>query len=132
MAKTFPELKIKIRSLAEEAAIIRAEERKHSGERRNAIHNHRVIDVRRAQRATYIAYGYLRGRAYRQIEPQTRCDRPPHDRPGPSWERVRDMVAKYGPAHAGKDAIWQALQKWKEAKPSAVSRDPAKAEPPVA
>lgn len=85
--KQFPELKIKIASLAEESRIIRAEEKKHTGEQRNAIHNHRVIDVRRAQRATLIAYGFLRGRHYRAIEPKTRWDVAPYDRPGPDWKK---------------------------------------------
>ncbi len=115
--KQIPELKIKIASLAQEAAIIRAEEKKHTGPRRDAIHNHRVIDVRRAQRATLVAYGYLRGRAYRQIEPITRCNRPPHDRPGPAWERVRDMVAKYG-QNPDKKVVWDALLKWREVRRS--------------
>lgn len=109
-----PELKIKIKSLAKEAGIIRAEERKLAGERRNTIHQHRVIDVRREQRATLLAYGYLRSRSYRQIEPATRCDRAPFDRPGPKWDRITAMVAKYGPDR-NKEAVYTNLMRWSDA-----------------
>jgi hypothetical protein len=92
------ELKIKIKSLAEEARIIRAEERK-AKERgasgaRASLHEHRVLHVRPEQRATLIAYGYLRGRAYRQLEASPRYKRAPFDRPGPHWEKVAHMVRK--------------------------------------
>jgi hypothetical protein len=84
MSKTY--LKIKIISLAAEAAIIRAEERKWPRERdiskelrsepehrarwetRTGLRDHRTGIVRREARASLLAYGFLRGRAYRQIE----------------------------------------------------------------
>lgn len=112
--KQFPELKIKIASLSEEARIIRAEEKKHIGERHNAIHNHRVVDVRRAQRATLVAYGYLRGKAYRQIEPKTRWDVAPYDRPGPDWNKVENMCVTYGPYEASQKAELRAkITRWR-------------------
>jgi hypothetical protein len=55
-------LKIKIKSLAAEAIIIRHEERKNSGDTRNNLHLHRVMVVRPEARASFIAYAYLRGR----------------------------------------------------------------------
>lgn len=66
----YSKLRVKIKSLAAEARIIRAEERKHPGESldRHQLHNHRVWDVRREARFSQIAYGFLRGRAYSQIE----------------------------------------------------------------
>lgn len=48
--------------------IIRFEERKHRGEVRASLHNHRVHDVRDEQRASLLAYGFLRGRSYSTIE----------------------------------------------------------------
>lgn len=110
----FPELKIKIKSLATEATIIRTEEKKLTGERRNFVHNHRVIDVRQAQRATLLAYGYLRGMPYRAIERTTRWERAPYDRPGPDWAKVAGMVVKYGPLRTDKEAASKALQQWRE------------------
>lgn len=97
-------LRVKIRSLAEEAKIIRSEERKISFEvkerhpRRTlstekdpvffGLRQHRVEDVRREARASLLAYGLLRGRVYEQIE------RSCHEMPDIS--RVRDLVQKYG------------------------------------
>jgi hypothetical protein len=109
-------LKIKIKSLAYEAALIRKEERDlmcivHNADdpkakylefrlknpRGSALGDdlffHRTLDVRHEQRATLIAYGFLRGVPYRAIETEGRKG---HERPGPNWGRVREMVEKYG------------------------------------
>jgi hypothetical protein len=84
------ELKVKVKSLAAEAKIIRLEERRASTpEARASLHQHRVGIVRLAARNTLLAYGYLRGRSYRQIEAS--CKRPP------DWSAVEKMVMKYGP-----------------------------------
>ena len=60
------ELKVKIKSLAEEARIIRREERKLDWKtdqaKRFKLWVHRTFDIRREARATLIAYAYLRGR----------------------------------------------------------------------
>ncbi len=81
-------LKVKIKSLAEEARIIRAEERKSEGDKREGLYNHRVGTVRRAARNTLLAYGFIRGLKYRQIE--VKCEETP------SWPEVAKMVVKYG------------------------------------
>ncbi len=98
-------LKIKIKVLAEEARIIRHEERRImrgarwckcreidtqantiSDSRREFlvehcdIHQHRVVDVRQEARAALLAYAFLRGRTL------TSTERPIHCRP--SWQRV--------------------------------------------
>lgn len=102
-------LKIKIKSLAEEAKIIRHEEAiakkasyvAHAGiQQYDSLRNHRVREVREEQRATLLAYGYLRGRAYSDIE-----------RDGSkritNWVRVQRMVEKYGTP-----AQFAALEDW--------------------
>jgi len=75
-------LKIKIKSLAEEARIIRFHENKlvtpdpaysnvHPVEidsARGYLRDHRVRVVRKESRSANIAYGYLRGKAYKQLE----------------------------------------------------------------
>jgi hypothetical protein len=61
-------LKVKIKSLAAEAVIIRQEERKNSGATRFTLHQHRVFDVRKEARCSLIAYGYLRGRPLASFE----------------------------------------------------------------
>lgn len=144
-------LKIKIKSLADEARTIRIDERKHLAHGRaqpqRDIHSepyrtffglqtHR-LNLRPEIRAALIAYGYLRGRAYRQIEPCTRHDREPYDRPGPNWDRVADLVVKYGPApEAGgppaivkerKQAIATNLKAWRDVKADAPPARPASA-----
>lgn len=81
-------LKVKIKSLAEEARIIRREERKiENQDFRDGLHRHRVIDVRKEARATLVAYGYLCGKTYRQVEPKAAK---PLD-----WSKVKSMVQRY-------------------------------------
>lgn len=88
-------LRVKIKSLAAEARIIRAEERKAkaSGNRAllDGLHSHRIFDVRSAARRTYIAYGYLRGRRYDQIERNGTGNLHGH------WNSIARMIVKYGP-----------------------------------
>lgn len=86
MTKTQLELKIKNKHLSEESKIIRHEERKLIKQAKwlrenqahrnsvdvensyNSLHNHRKIDVRNEQRATFIARAFLENRAYESIE----------------------------------------------------------------
>jgi len=82
-------LRVKIKSLAEEARIIRREEQRTWGELRNELHNHRVGVVRREARHAHLAYGLIRGRGISQIEPGAK--RPP------DWKRVQALCQKYGP-----------------------------------
>jgi len=97
MTKTY--LKIKIKSLAAEAVIIKQEERKwkfpvftdnvkQPHPMFFALRQHRLLEVRKECRSAIIAYGYLRGRAYDQIEAfcYERAD----------WSRVAELVYKYG------------------------------------
>lgn len=86
-------LKVKIKSLAAEAAIIRMEERR-ARERQqydlmDALYLHRVRVVRAEARVTLMAYGLLRGRDAASIEPNARR---PLD-----MARVEAMMKRYGP-----------------------------------
>lgn len=87
MTKTF--LKIKIKSLAEEARIIKQEERKWGGRHimRRDLHEHRVNVVRKEIRASLLVYGFLRGRSYNRVE--GKC----HD--SPDWKRVAAILKKF-------------------------------------
>ena len=82
-------LKVKIKSLAEEAKIIRAETKKakHTSIK-DGLYRHRIDVVRVEARSTHLAYGFLRGRGYRQMESVAHS--------APDWKRVRKMVEKYG------------------------------------
>ena len=94
-------LKVKIKSLAEEARIIRREEKRcvrvmtHNGcseeraeAKREGLYLHRVGPVRREARAALLAYGFIRGRKYRRIEAKNDTK--------PDWKAVQRMVLKYG------------------------------------
>ena len=89
-------LRIKIKSLAVEAAIIRSEERKIQGPLREEMHNHRVLTVRSAARSTGIAYGFIRGRTLQQMEPTSKTE--------PDWSAIKPMLRRYGPASMDVDA----------------------------
>ena len=88
--KQVPELKIKLKSLTAEARIIREEERKTSGQKRNDLHTHRIHHVRPEARATHLAYGLLRGLTRDRVEQTFKSI--------PDWKRVRSMVKKYSTA----------------------------------
>lgn len=98
-------LKIKIKTLAEEARIIRKEEKRiKDGKEENKyhindLHLHRVGVVRRCARETHLAYAYLRGFSYSDIEKSAKRK--------PNWDAVAKMVAKYGTIEQNKE-----FQKW--------------------
>jgi hypothetical protein len=135
MKPDFPKLKIKIKSLAYEAQAIRKEERatvrvrvedgqqppRYEIRLKNPrgsslgddLYLHRTLDVRNEQRATLIAYGFLRGVPYRAVEPDGRRG---HERGGPNWKRVWDMVLKYGPytlAKESRNTAWADIVAWR-------------------
>lgn len=88
-------LKIKIKSLAAEATIIRAEERRWPGEtpQRIGLHQHRVVEVRGECRAAGLAYGFLRGRSYAAMEVKSH-DTPPLARAKVIAEKFSDESAQ--------------------------------------
>lgn len=124
-------LKIKIKSLAEEARIIRKEESHYKQKRRMymekqgfeekyktsdtifwSLRDHRRQPVGTESRVALLAYGYLRGRKYRQMETppkkEGKCPNPLHTF---NLSRLVDLVVKYGPIK-DRDAVSTALTKW--------------------
>lgn len=102
---TMTYLKVKIKSLAAEAQIIRAEERvwkaREISEGRPTffgLRHHRVIDVRNEARVALLAYGFIRGVSYARMEG-------PGTKSWPNWTRVAQLVAKYGAP-----AEWQSIR----------------------
>lgn len=87
-------LRVKLKSLAEEARMIRTEERRTTGTLREELRAHRAGVVRYETRATHLAYGIIRGREVDRIE------KPLAPRPSHLWDKVRTMVKKYGPVDA--------------------------------
>jgi hypothetical protein len=93
-------LKVKVKSLAAEAAIIRLEEARSRGPLRDSLRAHRQRDVRVEQRASQLAYGFLRGVPRAAIEPGAKSE--------PDWVRVGQMVKKYGPVDPAELEAWKA------------------------
>lgn len=104
-------LKVKADSLAAEARIIRRLERQQrdraralrarassrdtlipsldaAEQRRLGLYRHRTVDVRRAARTAHLALGFLRGRAYHEMERKTYA--------APSFDEVEKLVRRYG------------------------------------
>src|SRR5688572_11517601 len=81
-------LRVKLKALAAEARIIRAEGGRAPVHLREALAYHRRGVVRAAARNTSLAYAFLRGRPYRRVE--GKCGEPPN------WGEVRRMVRMYG------------------------------------
>lgn len=84
------ELKIKVKSLAAEARIIRHEERRVHGMRRWGLQHHRRTVVRDTARRSLVAYQWIRGRdweACASTDPATQL----RDR-----FSVEKMIKKYG------------------------------------
>lgn len=96
------ELKIKIKSLADETRTIKSEERKLKadgkgpGAQFNSIYRHRMDVVRPESRHSLLAYGYLRGRSYKQMEEKCRQD--------PNWKHVKRLIERFGGNPANFDA----------------------------
>jgi hypothetical protein len=85
-------LKVKIKSLAEEARMIRGMERATRSEKmRLSLHDLRVGRVRQAARETQLAYAFIRGKAYREVE---RSPRLCYD--AINWQRVAVMAYAHG------------------------------------
>jgi len=85
-------LKVKLKTLAEEARIIRLEERRANKKQlyyfQSELREHRVLAVRNESFLTLLAYQYLRGKSFAKSFPECRRDI--------DWDRVRSMIKKYG------------------------------------
>ena len=90
-------LKVKIKSLAEEAKIIRREERLAINRGQflvnDQLHVHRVMDVRSEARSALLAYAFLKRRPYRVVEQE--------GSKAPDFLRVERLAVKYGASTLG-------------------------------
>jgi hypothetical protein len=83
-------LRVKVKSLAEEARIIRREEHKIPwGMLRRELRDHRVVEVRSESRSAGLAYGFIKGRSLSEMEKYAVTS--------PDWIRIKKLVEKYGP-----------------------------------
>ena len=100
-------LKMKVMSLAEEAKIISKEEKrwlrkaaanrakqqdpKYAEDNFLGLSVHRRRDIRKEARSAHIAYSFLCGRSYSEIERFAHTE--------PDWKRVKKLVTKYADPH---------------------------------
>jgi hypothetical protein len=152
-------LKVKIKSLAAEARIIRLEEDKALCRKRGAaaytpsgapggdkkpkqkssphrkedryqsLREHRVFDVRKEQRASLLAYAFIRGKSYAAVE------KPHKDNP-PDLDRVQKLVEKFGgPPYRPCKCPRETVVAWRAGTlvehPFAVKADATKSQPAI-
>ena len=118
------ELKVKRKSLAEEARIIRREERalikagKGATSKRESLYLHRVLKVRSASRYAHLAHAWGTGRLYKQVEQST------HEHNEPSRELLMKELRAFDTLFAAQDKKDQSnlVKDWLEgeAPPSAL------------
>ncbi len=103
-------LKVKIKSLAAEAKIIRNEEHKSRFSWKHdqtgpyiELKTHRRYNVRWAARSSLLAYAFLRGKSYKQIEPKT------HE--APNIRSVADNVLRFSDLYKIDEAK-ELVEKW--------------------
>lgn len=88
-------LKVKIKSLAAEAKIIRLEENKimnKASDTYTELYLHRVVSVRMEARAAQLAYAYLKGYKYKDLEdPNTTKKKPDANRVWKLIKRYSDI-----------------------------------------
>jgi len=84
------QLKVKIKYLAEEARIIRLEERRAASRQLHEdLYRHRIDVVRYEARHCLLAYAFLRGKEYAEVEASA------HD--WPNFEKVDRIARRFGP-----------------------------------
>jgi hypothetical protein len=83
-------LRVKVKSLMAEAAIIRAEEKRTWGQLRDELAVHRRTVVRNAARSAHIALSLIKGRKYSAIEATYYKIA--------DWDEVKRLLKKYGPS----------------------------------
>lgn len=101
-------LRIKVKSLAAEAGIIRAESRKTREMVKWRLNEHRKTVVRDHTRHNILAYGLLRGRTYSEMEKSCREE--------PDWNRVANIAKRFG-GDEGHIASWLADAKGEDPQP---------------
>ena len=97
-------LKIKIKALAAEAAIIRHEEHKTRAMERWELSHHRRTTVREEARHSLLAYAFWHGRPYAEVEAAGTAN-------PPDWSRVEKIAARFGRIITN-PSLWFA---WKQA-----------------
>jgi hypothetical protein len=90
-------LRVKVKSLAVEAKIIRKEELRSNGQLREELYLHRTGIVRSEARNSHLAYGFIKGRSLEQMERTHKSV--------PDIDKIKRLCIKYGPANFSLPAI---------------------------
>lgn len=107
-------LTIKVKALAEEAKIIRVEEKKFQGYRRDVLRDHRIWDVRNEARATQLAVAFMLGKNYKEIEKSCKDS---HKFKFYVVPRILAMANKYkNPGHTR--IVYADIARWAEEEPA--------------
>ncbi len=108
-------LKVKIKSLAAEAKIIRHDEEvwryRETDKGRPTffgLRQHRIWDVRNEARSAQLAYAFLRGKPYATTEPTGKDNGSRQSNPI-DWTRVTKIAVKYGPDRL---LTWEQVREW--------------------
>lgn len=86
---------------------------------RQVLHGHRVgsLGVSSEIRINLLAYGFMRGRRYSQIEIDPRWKHEPHDRPQPDWKKVAEIIQRFTDVPGKREVIKKKLSdevlRWK-------------------
>lgn len=91
-------LRIKIKSLAAEAVIIRQEAQKTKGMVKWGLNQHRTDVVRDHSRHNLLAYGHLKGLEY--------CDMEKKCYDSPDFKRVTELAKRFGAPSDIELALW--------------------------
>lgn len=70
-----------------------------------SLRAHRILDVRKEARASQLAYGFLRGRDYKQMEQKCYTE--------PNWSKVQDIAERF--SGEDKRIVAQRFAAWKAA-----------------
>ncbi|MFA5024226.1 MAG: hypothetical protein WC523_04680 [Patescibacteria group bacterium] len=92
-------LRIKIKSLAAEAAIIRKEANKTNGMIKWGLNYHRTTVVREHARLNQLVYGLLRRVPYKAME--TKCYK------APDFKKILELAARFGENDKAYMELWE-------------------------
>lgn len=107
-------LKVKVKTLAAEAKIIRKEESKASGDvLRSTLHFHRINHLRAIARTNLLAYGCVRGIPYKKMETKTATE--------PDWEGIKSIANRFGAVWDSADESYDDYSKRKKQHEEAVA-----------
>ena len=111
-------LRVKIKTLAVEATLIRHEEQRYPGasSTRTSLREHRVGIVRREQRASLLAYAFLRGRQYLDVERGAKSP--------PSHARVAKIAKSFGSPLGFQDTYLAVVAWFQEQRAEPCGRQP--------